>query len=123
MHTYNDNFTKGGHDLGYCDIMKHKIVTTDDIPFKVPYRRVPPNHCEEVKEYLETQTASGILRPSTSPYASAMVLLRKSNGKLRICGDFRLLNTVKDAHPLPRVSSHTRWNQYCKPARLTSGIT
>ena len=105
VHKYSDIFSKGDHDLGYCDVIKHKIVTTDDTPFKVPYRRVPPNQWEEVKEYLETQIASGILRPSTSPYASAMVLVRKSNGKLRICGDFRLLNakTVKDAHPLPRV--------------------
>ena len=105
VYKYSDIFSKGDHDLGYCDVIKHKIVTTDDTPFKVPYRRVPPNQWEEVTEYLETQIASGILRPSTSPYASAMVLVRKSNGKLRICGDFRLLNakTVKDAHPLPRV--------------------
>ena len=101
---YDALFSRGDHDLGYCDKIKHKIITTDDIPFRMPYRRIPPSYWPEVKDYLETQLNAGVIRPSKSPYASAIVLVKKPCGKIRVVGDFRKLNakTVKDAHPLPR---------------------
>ena len=48
---------------------------------------------------------SGAIVQSDSPYASAMVLVRKKTGALRMCCDFRALNakTVKDAYHLPRI--------------------
>ena len=47
----------------------------------------------------------GVIQPSNSPWASAIVLVRKRNGKLRICVDYRHLNSVTkpDAYPLPRI--------------------
>ena len=102
---HDEVFSRGDHDMGYCDKIKHSIKTVDDIPIKLPYRRVPPSQWEEVRNFLETQCSIGVIRPSISPYAAAMVLVKKPNGKMRVCGDFRLLNakTIKDAHPLPRV--------------------
>ena len=49
--------------------------------------------------------ASDVIRPSNSPWASPVVMVRKKDGSLRFCIDFRQLNatTVKDAHPLPRI--------------------
>lgn len=102
---YQGTFSKDEDDLGFCDLVKHKIVTTDDKPVKVPHRRVPPHQWQEVRDYLQKSLEQGIIRESSSPYASPVVLVKKKDGKLRLCVDYRLLNakTHKDAYPLPRI--------------------
>ena len=83
----------------------HSIPTTDDIPVKQPYRKLPLPQFEEVKAHIEELLQKGIIQHSNSPYASPIVLVRKKNGDLRLCVDYRLLNakTKKDAYPLPRI--------------------
>ena len=102
---HDDVFSKGDFDVGYCTEVPHKINTTDDQPINQPYRRIPPHYVKEVKDTLQQLLDQGIIEPSSSPYASPVVLVKKKDGSLRICVDYRQLNkkTVKDAFPLPRI--------------------
>ena len=83
--------------------MKHRIELTDEVPFKQRHRRIPPSMYEEVKNHLHQLLASSVIRKSHSPWASNVVLVRKKDGKLRVCIDFRQLNarTIKDSYALP----------------------
>ena len=70
-----------------------------------PYRRVPWTQMEELRQHIRQLLSKDIIRPSTSPYLSPVVLVRKKSGELRMCVDYRGLNakTIKDAYPLPRI--------------------
>ena len=54
---------------------------------------------------VQQMLSRNVIRPSNSPWASPVVMVRKKDGSLLFCVDFRQLNaaTVKDAHPLPRI--------------------
>ncbi|KAJ8017850.1 hypothetical protein HOLleu_44491 [Holothuria leucospilota] len=100
-----DVFATSDEDLGYTETVKHNIPTLTDEPVKQTYRRIPPTQLEEVREHLRQLLQRGVIRESTSPYASPIVLVRKTDGSLRLCVDYRQLNsrTRKDAYPLPRI--------------------
>ena len=98
-------FSAGDEDLGYTETVKHRIRTVDDIPVTQPYRRIPPNQYQEVKDHIQKLLSTSVIRESHSPYASPFVLVRKKSGALRLCVDYRRLNakTAKDSFPLPRI--------------------
>ena len=79
------------NDIGYIEVVEHKIRTEDDIPMTQPYRTIPPNQYQDVKDHIQTLLDNSILRESHSPYASPIVLVRKKNGSLRLCVDYRKL--------------------------------
>ena len=101
------NFFKNDLDLGKCNILKHKITLTDHQPFKVRYRKIPPDLFKEVKQHLQEMVEVGAIRRSFSPWASAMGLVRKKDGGLRLCTDLWKLNnlTIKDGYALPRIDN------------------
>ena len=98
-------FSKHDLDMGRTNLVKHNIVLTDPIPFKERYRTIPPQLFSEVKAHLQEMLDLGAIRHSNSPWASAIVLVRKPDGKLRFCIDLRKLNnrTMKDSYSLPRI--------------------
>ena len=96
---------KGPNDLGHTGVVKHNIKLSDEKPFKEPCRRIPPAIYNEVKEHLKEMLNIGAIRPSKSPWSSNVVVVRKKDGTIRFCIDFRKLNsrTKKDAYPIPKI--------------------
>ena len=70
-------FSKHDLDMGKTNLVKHNIVLTDPIPFKEKYRTIPPQLFSEVKAHLQEMLDLGAIRHSNSPWASAIVLVRK----------------------------------------------
>ena len=104
---YHDIFSLEKHDMGHTKATKHKIVLKDPDtpPFKERFHRIPPPQLDEVHAHLKMMLDAGVIQPSNSPWCNAVVLVRKKDGSLRFCIDFRKLNalTVKDSHPLPQI--------------------
>ena len=107
LREYHDIFSLEKHDTGHTKAAKHKIVLKDPDtpPFKERFHRIPPPQLDEVRAHLKMMLDAGVIRPSNSPWCNAVVLVRKKDGSLHFCIDFRRLNslTVKDSHPLPRI--------------------
>ena len=100
---YAHVFALKSWDMGHMFLVKHKIKLDNYTPFKERYRRIPLNLFEEVKNHLKEMIQVGAIRCSNSPWANAVVLVRKKDGSLRFCIDLRRLNarTIKDAYSLP----------------------
>ena len=105
IHEYACIFSWNDLDLGKTLIVKHSIKLTDPTPFNEHYRCTPPEMYEEVKAHLQEMLDIGVISPSNSPLAGAVVLVWKKNGKLRHCIDLKRLNAqmVKDAYSLPQI--------------------
>ena len=93
------------YDGDFCDTLKHSIPTTTDKPVYSPHQQNPVALQQEVRKCLESWLKQGIIRPSKSPYASQVVIVRKKSGEIRLCVDFRKLNaiSIRDSFPLPRI--------------------
>ena len=59
----------------------------------------------EVDKEMSRILEQGVVEPSQSPWASPVVLVRKKDGSIRFCVDYRKLNAITrfDAYPLPRI--------------------
>ncbi|KAJ8416353.1 hypothetical protein AAFF_G00356410 [Aldrovandia affinis] len=75
-------------DCGEAKEFVHRIRLSDDRPFRLPYRRVPPGHYQQLREVLSDMEMKGIISKSLSEYASPLVMVWKKNGDLRICTTF-----------------------------------
>ena len=82
-------FSLDKNEIGCTDTAKHVIELMDDEPFKERFRRIAPPLLEEVWENLQDMLDGGAIRPSNSPWCNAIVLVRKKDGTLRFCIDFR----------------------------------
>ena len=102
---YQDSFSRSEWDLGLTNLTEHAINTGDARPIKQAPRRVPIAFAAEEKKAIEDLKAKGVIRNSTSPWASPIVLVHKKDGGVRPCVDYRKVNELvkPDDFPLPRI--------------------
>ena len=81
------------------------ITTGDHTPVRQPARRMPFSLRSDVDRMVGEMLAQGVIEPSSSPWASPVVLVKKKDGGVRFCVDYRRLNHVTklDEFPLPRI--------------------
>ena len=74
-------------------------------PIQIPPYRHPKKFRYDIDKTIQELLELGLIRPSCSPYASSVVFVKKKDGTLRMCIDFRELNkkTMKNIYPLPRI--------------------
>ncbi|XP_065908993.1 uncharacterized protein [Dysidea avara] len=103
---YHDVFSLSDDERGETDLVEFKIDTGDSQPRKQPVRRVPFGARQEIADQLNKMQQNNVIQPSESPWASPVVLVRKRDGTLRFCVDYRALNslTKPDLFPLPRIN-------------------
>lgn len=102
---YGHSVSRSDLDLGLTGTVQHKIDVQGSEPVKQRYHRVLGPLKHEVEEQLGELERKGIIEQSDSPWSSPLVPVRKKNGQVRICLDYRLLNDRSrlDSFPLPNM--------------------
>ena len=103
---YADVFAQHKTDLGRTSWVQHHINTGDELPFKHRPHRLPQAKYDEMKRQVESLAEKGIIRPSTSNWASNVLLVKKKDSTWRMCIDYRELNRKTknvDPYMLPRI--------------------
>nr|CDJ91014.1 RNA-directed DNA polymerase (reverse transcriptase) domain containing protein [Haemonchus contortus] len=103
---YQDRISTSSYDLGSYELSPITIKTTTEIP-PSRYRptRIPTRFQKELDDHINKLLKAGRIVESDTPWVHNTVLVRKRDGSLRVCLDFRPLNdiTIPDHYPLPRI--------------------
>ena len=104
LREYKDVFSKEGDPISSTSLVEHEIYT-EGPPVRLPFRRQNPLVRAQEQSQVKEMLRDGVICSSISPWASPVVMVKKKDGSMRFCVDFRKVNdaTIKDAHPLPRI--------------------
>ena len=96
----------GDNDIGSASVTKHSIRLYDETPIYQRPRRVPGPLADEIERQCQELCALDIIEPSVSPWSSPIVPIRKKDGSIRLCIDYRKLNkvTIPDKFPVPNLT-------------------
>ena len=74
-------------------------------PFSRPPNRMCPSEMEELRSQIEDLEQKNFIRTSSSPWGASALFIKKADGSLRLCIDYKKLNefTIKNKYPLPRI--------------------
>ena len=81
---------------------------------------------EEIQNEVDSMLEMGVVRPSTSPYTSPIIMVKKKYGSNRVCVDFRKLYKITKVHPEPMTTAGDLFHQlsgkkYLSKIDLTKG--
>ena len=104
---YRSIISVSERDIGRTDLVEYRIDTGDHRPIRQPLRMHPFQHLDWIDNEVNEMQKHGIVEPAASPWASNVVLVKKKDGSLRFCVDYRKLNSVthKDSYPLPLIDN------------------
>ena len=90
---------------GRTAVVEHQVTTTGTRPVRLSPYRLPHAYRDLVHTEVQEMLDAGIIEPSSSEWASPIVLVNKKDGTLRLCIDYRRLNAESqmDAYPMPRI--------------------
>jgi hypothetical protein len=96
----------GDNDIGHAAVTKHKIKLYDDTPIYQRPRRFAGPLADEIERQCYELSTLDVVEPSNSPYSSPVVPVRKKDGTVRLCIDYRKLNrvTIPDKFPVPNLT-------------------
>lgn len=99
------HFSYTENSLGCTNLVKHKIRTTSE-PIRQRFYRLSQALQKVADDELKQMLSEDIIEPSSSPWSSPIILVKKKDGNYRFCVDYRRVNAVseRDAYPLPFVS-------------------
>ena len=99
------SFASSEKDIGCIPDLEMEINLKDHQPVQTKYTSVPNPLYPKLKQYIEDLLNQNFITVSKSPYSSPVVCVRKRDGTLRLCIDYRELNrrTIADRHSIPRV--------------------
>ena len=111
---------------GKSNVITHNIRLIDHKPFRIKQYPLPVHATEAIDNEIDSMIATGIISPSNSPYASPITVVTKKDNTIRLCIDFRKLNsvTIFDAEPIPtldEILSKLKGAKYFTKFDLTKG--
>ncbi|KAG2190783.1 hypothetical protein INT47_012934, partial [Mucor saturninus] len=102
---FDDVFLEGLPGLPPDRDVQHVINTGEAEPTSKPPFKMSPRELDELKKQLKELLDLGLIRPSSSPWGAPILFVKKKDGAMRMCVDYRALNkvTIRNNHPLPRI--------------------
>lgn len=107
--------------------MEHVIETGDAAPVRRPPFKMSPLELDELQRQLKDLLDKGFIQPSSSPWGAPVLFVRKKGGALRMCIDYRMINSLCTKRlntPLPRIDEcleRLSGAKYFSQLDLTSG--
>ena len=102
---YQETFSSSDQDIGLASVTSHVINLSDDTPIYRRPRRFPQPITDELERQCEELCEADVIEPSISSWSAPIVPVRKKDGTIRMCIDYRELNsvTIPDKFPVPNL--------------------
>ena len=119
-----ENYSNVFSDVpGRTSKIEHRINLVDEELVHLKAYSLPYALRQELKDEIREMLDMGVIRKSSSPYASPVVIVKKKDGSDHICVDYRKLNKVRIADPEPMKTSEDLFQQLGKSKFYTVMMT